>query len=85
MTCDKIKVPGGMAIVCQRGQRVKRCRECASKATKLCDYKGPGKKRTCSAPMCDAHAVPHPTNPDTDYCNTHALLIAQLAGKAEIR
>jgi len=65
-----MKLPGGgTAIVCSRGP-VQRCK-CGALATRLCDWKVPGKKSgTCDAPLC-ANCAISPA-PDKDLCADHA-------------
>lgn len=73
MACRSVAVPGGgVAIVCTRGERPRRCAVCgAPGATLLCD--GPPrtpKAKTCDRPLCVRCAVRRA--PDQDYCPEHA-------------
>ena len=71
MTCTRIPIGGGVAIVCTRGDRAKRCAGCGRPATKACDWKlhGPKTGKTCDAPVCDTCAT-H-VGPDKDLCPAH--------------
>jgi len=68
MTCERIQFgDGSVAIVCSRGRRRQRCVGCQRyTAEKLCDGIIPGRRGTCSAPVCVACAV-H-TDPDNALC-----------------
>lgn len=75
MTCRTLEVPGGIAIVCSRGQS--RGRDCAfcgtfSKSYVLCDFPLRGKKAgaTCSKPACEKCATSVGEN--RDFCPPHA-------------
>lgn len=70
MPCTPFNVPGvGTGIVCTRG-KPKRCK-CGAVATRLCDWKVPGKKSgTCDEPLC-ANCASEPA-PGKDLCPTHA-------------
>lgn len=64
MTCTKIAVPGGIAIVCTRGARRKKCATCkAPEASLLCDG--------CDRPLCPSCSV-GPTS-SQDFCPACAL------------
>jgi len=71
MTCQHVKMPGGVtAIVCSRNQRKRKCK-CGRPGTLLCDWKMPGKARpTCDKPICDRCATS--PAPDKDLCPKHA-------------
>jgi hypothetical protein len=59
MTCTPIKMPGGgVAIVCTRGRRVRKCSSCSSSAGLECDG--------CDKPICAAHSFTAWKN--VDYC-----------------
>lgn len=76
MTCETVKVPGGVAIVCGTRQRCK----CGRKATLLCDWKVPTRKSgTCDAPTC-ARCATSPA-PDKDLCRKHAEAFAAWKAK----
>lgn len=71
MHCEVVPSPnGGNAIVCFSGPR-KRC-PCGKRATRLCDWKVPGKKSgTCDKPLCaNCSTVPAP---EKDLCSSHAV------------
>lgn len=69
MACEHVSLPGGgTAIVCGTTRR-QRC-ACGRAATLLCDWKVPGKRGTCSAPIC-ARCTLSPA-PEKDLCPTHA-------------
>jgi len=74
--CLEVKLPdGGVALVRMAGKRPANCRWCSSLHTKLCDFVVSSPqvvthKKTCDAPMCDAHAKN--VGPDKDYCPEHA-------------
>lgn len=60
MSCETVTLDGVTAIICSRGRGSKQaCRWCSAKATLLCDHPT-GRTRTCSAPMCAAHATEEP-------------------------
>lgn len=71
MTCERVQLPGGgVAIVCGRGRRAKRCK-CGAVATRECDWKVPRKKSgTCDLPLCENCS--HVPAPDKDLCPGHA-------------
>ena len=78
MTCEHVKIPGGVAIVFTRGGRTQRC-PCGRRAIALCDWKLKGKAltktgatRTCSAPLCNACRTN--VGPEKDLCGPHARL-----------
>lgn len=62
----------GTGFICTSG-RTKRCRWCDQSRTKLCDF--PNGKKTCDAPMCDAHAKNVGNN--RDYCPDHSKEIRE--------
>lgn len=67
-----VTLPGGIRAhikVARRPRRVCSAEGCASWSTKLCDF-AIGAKRTCSVPVCDAHATS--VGPDLDHCPLHA-------------
>lgn len=70
MTCETVRIGGVVAIVCGRGRRDRKRCHCGAPATKLCDHRGAGRKKTCDAPLCDAHAVRIGAN--IDFCPGHA-------------
>jgi hypothetical protein len=77
MECRKVKLPGGIAILCGRFPRRKPCSACREHVgDKLCDGKVPGKRGTCDAPICGCCATTrrNPKKPsDTlDFCKAHA-------------
>jgi hypothetical protein len=80
MVCTRVPMPGGgVAIICQRGQRRPRCSACkAAPATRQCDWPLTGAKagRTCDANLCDSCAVS--AGPDVDHCPAHARHARQL-------
>jgi hypothetical protein len=86
VTCTWIKVPGGMAIVCDRGRKPRaKCTACKDRPhTKLCDFPLTGDRagKTCSVRLCDRCAVE--AGPDLDYCPPHAK-VAQTSPRAEVR
>ena len=71
MTCRTVKMPdGGHAIVCSRGKRPIKCRQCGKPGDLLCDFPMPKKaSKTCDAPICKNCAVHISDN--VDYCPTH--------------
>jgi hypothetical protein len=77
-----VRLPGGYAVICTRGQRAKSCKGCAGRADLLCDYPLRGKKegKTCDAPICKRCAVVQgePAD-DRQYCPTHARITAKAA------
>lgn len=81
MTCERISMPDGTAmIVCMRGRRTRRCR-CGNVALYLCDApRGPRSARTCDQPLCDACRVA--VAPDRDLCRVHAALAAEAERRA---
>jgi len=77
MHCSHFNLPGGgTAIICGR-DRLKACAVCGLPSAKLCDFPLTGVKagKTCDRPVCEKCAV-H-SEPDTDYCPTHARMIEQ--------
>jgi hypothetical protein len=71
MTCERFVLPGGIVgFICTSGRRSrpKPCKVCGADSTKLCDGPPPAgvRRKTCSAPICDAHATP--TGEDLDLC-----------------
>lgn len=70
MPCTPFKLADGTTgIVCSR-TKPKRCK-CGAPATRLCDWKVPGKKSgTCDAPLC-ANCATSPA-PGKDLCAAHA-------------
>jgi hypothetical protein len=73
MGCSHVRVGGIDAIVCGPTQRCK----CGRRATRLCDWKIPGKKSgTCDAPLCDICAIV--PAPEKDLCPKHAAEIRSL-------
>lgn len=71
MWCERLKTPGGNAIICRGGRRI-RC-ACGQPATRLCDWivSGRAKRQArCSAPMCE-RCTTRPS-PDKDLCPMHA-------------
>ena len=79
--CVTMRMPGGgTAILRMSGKRPPDCHWCANLSTKLCDYSisHPAQvthRKTCDAPMCDAHAKSVGKN--LDYCPEHAHLGAE--------
>lgn len=69
MTCETVKIGNAVAIVCSRGRRTRKRCACGMPATKLCDHKEPGQRRTCDAPLCNGCATP--AGPDRDLCPAH--------------
>jgi hypothetical protein len=73
MTCSTIKLPSvGMAIICERGRRRRRCAfaGCERPAEVQCDFPVPGRaSRTCDRYLCKPHA--RHVGPDRDYCRHH--------------
>lgn len=69
--CSVVKMPGGgVAIVCSRGRRHKRC-ACGRTANRLCDWKVKGKRSgTCDEPLCER--CTHSPASEKDLCPTHA-------------
>lgn len=78
MVCRTMELPdGSFAIVCNRGRIAPRCVVCQrTRDIKLCDYPLHGEKAgtTCDRPVCALHA--HHVEPDTDYCPSHARVLA---------
>lgn len=67
MQCERVEIPGGIAIVCGPRRAGGRCRVCRAPARKQCDYPtAPPTKRLCNGYMCDTHAV-H-VGEDLDWC-----------------
>lgn len=78
MTCTKVPVAGGVAIICTRGPSA-RARDCAfcgvaTKDYKLCDFPLRGKRAgaTCSKPMCAKCATSIGEN--RDLCPPHVKM-----------
>jgi hypothetical protein len=75
MPCNRYRMPGGVAIVCSRGQRRSTCQTtgCTGTTVALCDFPLSGRKKgaTCSRRMCARCRVSQPGE-DVDYCRTHA-------------
>lgn len=77
MSCIKIPVPGGVAVVCTGGggRRLKcQVRGCTRGVVALCDhvldpYARGTKRRTCDARLCDEHRVRVGAN--RDLCPFH--------------
>lgn len=71
MPCDKIPVPGGIAIICTRGRGMKRCHYCNHVAPFLCDHPviRQGKRGTCDTPLCEQCLNSAAKN--TDLCRPH--------------
>lgn len=77
MTCTPINLGNGVtAIVCTRGERRHRCKECGSNATAQCDYplRGRATGRTCSIYLCARCKV---VSGELDYCRVHARIAEQ--------
>lgn len=78
MTCKRIPLKDGVAIVCTRGPgRGATCSipGCSREHEVLCDYpvKVAGRKSpTCDKKLCRGHAVNR--GPELDYCPAHAKL-----------
>jgi len=76
MPCEWVKLPDGTtALVNYAKRRQPKCRWCSTTSTKLCDFdvSHPAvvtHRKTCDAPMCDAHAKSVGAN--RDYCPEHA-------------
>lgn len=82
MTCRTIDLGNGAtAIVCTRGERQHRCKECGARATKQCDFILRGSKvgKLCSVYLCARCAVDAPVHygPDRDLCPAHARVAAK--------
>ena len=77
LPCHHIEIGGAKAIICTRGERRKKCRDCGKPCTKLCDFKLSGAKegKTCDRPMCDAHAVVQSLG--IDFCLAHDRITKQ--------
>jgi hypothetical protein len=76
MPCRPYPIPGGVAIVCGRGQRSKPCATvgCGGRGDFLCDYPLAGKAsgRTCDRAMCER--CRRPQRKGVDYCGPHASM-----------
>lgn len=73
-----VNLPNGVVAhlkVARRPRRVCCAQGCSAWSTRLCDY-ALSAKRTCNAPMCDAHATS--VGPDLDHCPAHAHVQAGL-------
>lgn len=70
MTCETVKIGNAVAIVCSRGRRSRKRCACGRPATKLCDHRDVGRRKTCDEPLCDQHAVRIGAN--IDFCPLHA-------------
>lgn len=74
--CEYVELHnGGKALVRFAGKEPAKCRWCAKRSTKLCDFdiSHPSQvthRKTCDAPMCDEHAKS--VGIDKDYCPQHA-------------
>lgn len=69
MKCDRVQIPGGgVAIVCSRGRRQKRCHQCGQSAKLLCDWKI-AKGKTCDMQICATHA--QEVAPEKHLCPEH--------------
>jgi hypothetical protein len=68
--CTRVQFAGGgHAIVCgSKSLTPKRC-SCGKPATKLCDGKLAGSRKTCDQPLCDGCATS--PAPGKDYCQRH--------------
>ena len=67
MPCVRVPLEGGgVAVVCTRGRRPRRC-TCGAPATLLCD--APRGRGTCSAPICESCATA--IGPDRHLCPKH--------------
>ena len=78
MTCRTVQLDDHRhAIICMhdghRHRIATSCGHCATRATRLCDWKMP-RGRTCSQPLCDEHA--HAPALDKDLCPRHAQVWA---------
>lgn len=72
MTCQLIRTPTGMIVVCARGRRphqVCSVPGCGRDARRLCDERL-ANGQTCDKPLCTSHAVS--IGPDQDLCPPHA-------------
>lgn len=71
MPCRVIPFPGGGAAIICGGRKRPKCRWCENPSTKLCDFPvfGEGRKKTCSAPVCQGHHQHR--GPDYDVCPDH--------------
>lgn len=69
--CSVVKMPGGgVAIVCSRGHKAKRC-ACGRAANRLCDWKVKAKRSgTCDVPLCEL--CTHSPASEKDLCPKHA-------------
>ena len=81
MTCKRVALLGGFAVVCTRGGRpAPPCAipGCGRPHAKLCDWPvyRRGKPGTCDIKVCEAHA--HHSEPDRDLCPAHARIEASL-------
>lgn len=76
MPCGWITLPGGgVAHVRYANRRSPKCRWCSNRSTRLCDFEisDPQQvthRKTCDAPMCDAHAKR--VGPNHDFCPDHS-------------
>ncbi len=74
MTCRTVQLDDQHhAIVCMRNGHQHRiatsCGYCATRATRLCDWKLPS-GGTCDQPLCDKHS--HAPTLEKDLCRQHA-------------
>lgn len=74
MACEHVSLPGGgSAILCGRTKR-QRC-ACGAPATRLCDWKVPGKRSgTCDKPLCADCS--HSPAWEKDLCPDHAQALS---------
>jgi hypothetical protein len=83
MACIPFELPSGArGFVCgpTRRRKVLRCSVCHVPDTlatmRLCDWRAPGKRKTCDRPVCVEHAMR--VGPEKDYCPTHAPLMQEV-------
>jgi len=75
MPCEIEERKGSVVFTRYAKPPLKKCRWCQHLCTKLCDFvisppEQVTHRRTCDAPMCDAHAKS--VGPNLDYCPDHA-------------
>jgi hypothetical protein len=74
MPCKVIKIGESVGVIC--GPKVRDnlvCKFCGAMAVRICDFPmrfAGGKRRTCDAPICEAHQTK--IGPESDLCPDHA-------------
>ena len=73
MSCSRVELPDGFAIVCSRKAKPATCRYCRRLARHLCDWSTSAepKPTTCDAPLCSSCA--DQVDDNVHHCRIHRL------------